>query len=63
MSGTWRETERRLVTALRYMGIATGDVCGEPYVILDVRDDNDEPVGRRRIFNVTSLARALEFIK
>jgi len=45
------------------MGIATGDVCGEPYVIIDVRDDNDEPVGRRWAINIASLARALEYIK
>jgi hypothetical protein len=65
--GCWRDNERRLLEALAYLGVGVTDVKGDPWIVVDVYDDDDPlmlvPVDEERVFSITELARALEFIK
>jgi hypothetical protein len=62
MSPTARITERRLVDALRYIGIAVDYDHGDPIVVLESPDENWRPLGECAAISVAALARTLEFI-
>jgi hypothetical protein len=60
MSADWRTTEKRLIAALEYLGVAIiGDERGAPWVI----SEGDLLESDVRVFSIELLARTLEHIK
>jgi hypothetical protein len=58
--GGWRDNERRLLDALRYLGVPVHDFGNGPCLAHEVRDGDEN--GEYAVVSVTALARTLEFI-
>jgi hypothetical protein len=58
----WRNHERRLTEALRYIGIRVKDRGGHLVVVREIFDENDNSLGEHTVLSVTELAGAFESI-